>query len=86
MEFNFTDPQMAKFIDAVGGTGKAEAGAYTLQQLHELATKSGGLRDFPKITDDSRVNHAVDCVVDPDEAVPYDENLYLTDVAAFAAA
>lgn len=83
MEFNFTQQQMEKFIDAVGGTGEAEAGVHTLQQLHDLVTRSGGLRDFPKITDDAHVNHAVDCVVDPDEAVPYDEKLYLAEIAAY---
>ena len=58
----------------------------TTQQLRKLTDAVGNGSDFPKITDDPRVNHAVDCIVaDEDEEPEYDEQLGIAEVEAFRA-
>ncbi|MEK9180504.1 MAG: hypothetical protein AAB897_03770 [Patescibacteria group bacterium] len=86
---NFTDEQMSKFIDAVGGAPKTEiaGGQFTTEDLRKLVESVNGLNDWPKTTDDPRVNYAIDCVVDDtgdEDEAGYDEKLYTEEVAAFA--
>ncbi len=78
-----TTEQVQKFIGAIGGIPQSVAGGqFTTQQLKTLAESVKGLQDWPKITDDSQVNFAVDCVVveDEGEEPTYDERLYATEV------
>jgi hypothetical protein len=83
----FTDEQVQKFINAVGGTPKSEVsgGQFSTREMRKLAESSGGLQYWPKATDDPRINYAVDCVTsnmcgegDPD----YDERLYVKEIEA----
>lgn len=83
-----TTDQMRKFVDAVGGTHDQEVagGQFTTEQLKKLTESIEGLGDWPKITDDPKVNFAVDCVVENDGEEPtYDEQLYAGEVEAFRA-
>lgn len=86
----FTTEQVQKFIGAVGGdVPKSEiiGGEFTTQQLITLAEQVGGFKDWPKATDDPRVNFAVDCVVQYDEEdlidFIYDEKVYIAEADAF---
>ena len=52
----------------------------TAEQRKKLTNALGDGTDFPKITDDPKVNHAVDCIVD--EVMPYDAEYYEEEIAA----
>jgi len=81
---NLTTEQLQKFVYAVGGVRKPE---FTTEQLQKLSESIKGLSDWPKATDDPRVNYAVDCVVWADighDEYPYDEKLYTTEVELMA--
>ncbi len=79
-----TTEQMQKFSQAVGLTQALPGGQYEYDQLRELVEDKGGLRDYPRITNDPLVNHAVDCVVsDPGEEPNYDEQIYRTEIEEF---
>ena len=80
-----TAEQVQKFIGAVGGVPRSVAGnQFSTEELRKLAESAGGLRDWPKITDDQQVNFAVDCVVEDESEEPtYDEQLYAAEVEAF---
>ncbi|MEK7198159.1 MAG: hypothetical protein AAB648_01705 [Patescibacteria group bacterium] len=82
-----TTEQLQKFIGAIGGVPQSVAGSqFTTQQLKTLAESVEGLRDWPKVTDDPKVNFAVDCVVEDEGEEPiYDEQLYAAEVEAFRA-
>lgn len=84
---SFTTEQMQKFVDAVGSARAPEiaGGQFTTEQLRKLTESIGGLHDWPKITDDPKVNYAIDCIVedDGDEEPAYDEQLYATEIEAF---
>ena len=90
---NLTGEQMEKFVDAIGGdASKAEAelagGELTTAQLVELNGRVGGLQDWPDITEDPKINFAVDCAVNytTDEEEPvYDEKIYTEEVEVFRA-
>lgn len=61
-----------------------EVHTLTTAQLRKLVEAIGDGNDFPKHTDDSKVNYAVDCIVaDDDEILPYDEKLYVKEAKAF---
>lgn len=84
----FTTEQMRKFVDAVGGgtyNQEIAGGVFLTANLRRLTRSVGGLQDWPKITDDPRVNYAVDCVTadlgDPEPR--YNEKLYADEVEAF---
>lgn len=63
-----------------------ETHTLTTAQLRKLVKAIGDGNDFPRYTDDPRVNYAVDCIVQDDGDVPpYDENLYTKEVEAFKA-
>lgn len=85
----FTTEQMRKFVEAVGGDREPEVteGQFTTDKLVELTQSIGGLSDWPNITDDPRVNFAVDCVVclgmDDEEEPTYDERIYTDEVEAY---
>lgn len=83
----FTTAQMRKFINAIGGVPKSEVtgGQFTTQKLRTLAESIGGLDDWPKFTDDPRVNFAVDCVVLDDDDEPVYDDLYVDEVEALRA-
>lgn len=51
----------------------------TTEQLRKLVDAMGGGSDWPKLTDDPRVNYAVDCVVSGGE-LPYDEDIYANEI------
>ena len=73
----FTAEQMQKFIGSVGGVPQSVTGTqFSTNELRKLAKSIGGLRNYPKITDDPRVNFAVDCVVEEGEEPTYDEQMY----------
>ena len=79
-----TDDQMRKFADAVGGTrcSKPLGGTFITDHLKKIVELIGGLHDWPKLTDDPRVNFAVDCVVEDDGEEPeYDEEVYAKEAA-----
>ena len=58
----------------------------TTEQLRTLVDAIGAGNDFPKNTDDPKVNFAVDCIVEDDGEEPiYDEQLYLEEIKAFKA-
>lgn len=56
----------------------------TTEQMRKFVDAVGGLRDWPKLTDDPKVNFAVDCVVQ-DEEHTFDERLYADEIEAFKA-
>src|SRR3989338_4913268 len=83
-----TTEQMHKFFYAVGGVPKTEiaGGSFTTDYLRKLTESIDGLQDWPEITDDPKVNFAVDCVVgDESEEPSYDEQLYTAEVEVFRA-
>ena len=55
----------------------------TTQQLRKVVDAIGDGKNWPKATDDPKVNHAVDCIVadEGDEPV-YDEKLYVAEIEA----
>ncbi len=58
----------------------------TTEQLRKFVHAIGDGSDWPKITDDSLVNFAIDCVnEDEDEEPTYDRQLYAAEVEAFRA-
>jgi len=83
--------QLEKFFKAVGTTSipniLSGIGTYTTNQLRTMSALAGGLQSFPKITDDPRVNFAIDCVValeqEDDEEPGYDERMYAAEVESF---
>ena len=59
----------------------------TTEQLKKLVDAVGDGGDWPKLTDDPKVNYAVDCVVEDDGEEPtYDEQLYAGEAEAFKSA
>lgn len=59
---------------------------FTTEQLKKLVDAIGDGKDWPKITDDPKVNYAVDCIVeDGGEESVYDEQLYVAEIEAFRA-
>ena len=52
----------------------------TTEQLRKLAEAIGDGSDWPKHTDDPRVNYAVDCIVQNDGDVPFNEQLYAAEI------
>lgn len=55
----------------------------TTEQLRKVVDAMGDGKDWPKATDDPKVNHAVDCIVaDEGEEPEYDEKLYAAEVEA----
>ena len=84
-----TKDQMRKLMDAVGSTSESavvEGGNYSTFRLKKLAEMAGGLQDWPKMTDDPRVNFAVDSIVaDFGERPAYEEELYVREAEAFKA-
>lgn len=83
---NLTAEQVQMFINAIGGFPKTVAGGqFTTQQLKTLAESAKGLNDWPKATNDPKVNHAVDCVVclmNNEEEPEYNEQEYLEEIEA----
>ena len=86
----FTPNQWKKFADAVGIAEELNVvcsgpGDMILtSRLRKIVESAGGLRDWPKHTDDPLVNYAVDCIVaDRGEEPTYDEQLYVREVEAF---
>lgn len=58
----------------------------TTEQLRKIVKAIGDGNDWPKHTDDPRVNYAVDCIVQNDGDVPsYNEQLYAAEVKVFKA-
>ena len=58
----------------------------TTEQLRKLVDAIGDGGDWPKATDDPKVNYAVDCIVQDDGDEPqYDEQMYAAEVEAFRA-
>ena len=59
----------------------------TTEQLRKLVDAIGDGSDWPKATDDPKVNYAVDCIVveDDHEEPTYDEQLYAAQIEAFKA-
>ncbi len=56
----------------------------TTEQLRKLVSAIGDGSDFPKFTDDPKVNYTVDCIVQDDGDVPpYDEQMYAAEITAF---
>ena len=84
-----TTEQVQKFIGAIGGVPRTVAGGqFTTQQLKTLAESVKGLQDWPKITDDPKVNFAIDCLramMSEDEEPEYDEKLYAEEIEAYQA-
>ena len=57
----------------------------TTEQLRKVVDAIGDGSNWPRATDDPKVNHAVDCIVADeihDEQPPYDEPLYLAEIRA----
>lgn len=55
----------------------------TTEQLRKVIDAMGDGKDWPKATDDPKVNHAVDCIVaDEGDEPEYDEKLYAAEVEA----
>ena len=55
----------------------------TTGQLLKVIDAMGDGKDWPKATDDPKVNHAVDCIVaDEGEEPEYDERLYANEIEA----
>ena len=86
---DFTPEQLAKFFDAVGARQPEVSGSqFTAQELLKLAEKADGFTDWPKHTDDPKVNYVIDCITAfmcGDEEPEYDEQLYLEEIEAFKA-
>lgn len=57
----------------------------TTEQLRKLTNAIGDDKEWPKITDDPRVNYAVDCLTTDDDEPEYDKQLYLDEAEAFKA-
>ncbi len=56
----------------------------TTEQLRKVVHAMGDGKDWPKATDDPKVNHAVDCIVaDEGDEPEYDERLYVNEIEAF---
>jgi hypothetical protein len=56
----------------------------TTEQLREVVNAIGGGTDWPKITYDPKVNHAVNCIVsDPGDEPEYEEQMYVQEIEAF---
>lgn len=56
----------------------------TTEQLRKVVDAMGDGNDWPKATDDPKVNHAVDCLtVDGGDQPEYEEGLYLAEIEAF---
>ncbi|OGZ95511.1 MAG: hypothetical protein A3I44_03470 [Candidatus Sungbacteria bacterium RIFCSPLOWO2_02_FULL_51_17] len=63
-----------------------ETHTLTIEQLRKLVNAIGDGSNWPKHTDDPKVNYAVDCIVQDDGGVPtYDERLYVEEIEAFKA-
>lgn len=80
--------QMRKFVKALGGDNMSEffGGEFTTRQLIEQAKRIRRSlpENFPEITDDPKVNYAVDCYSMGGEEEPeYDEELGAEEVEAF---
>lgn len=55
----------------------------TTEQLRKVIDAMGDGKDWPKATDDPKVNHAVDCIVaDEGDEPEYDEQLYTAEITA----
>jgi len=58
----------------------------TTEQLQKLVDAMGDGSDWPKATNDPKVNFAVDCLTsDEGDGPTYDEQLYTAEVEAFKA-
>ncbi|MDO8676830.1 MAG: hypothetical protein Q7K16_04290 [Candidatus Azambacteria bacterium] len=56
----------------------------TTEQLRKLVDAIGDGKNFPKLTDDPKVNYAVDCIVLDDGVEPtYDEQTYAVEAEIF---
>lgn len=55
----------------------------TTEQLQKLVEAFGDGKDWPKLTDDPKVNYAVDCITQGVGDWPYDEQLYIKEIEAF---
>lgn len=56
----------------------------TTKQLRKVVNAIGGDKDWPKATNDPKVNHVVDCIVaDEGEEPKYDEELYTAEAKVF---
>ena len=51
----------------------------TTGQLRKLTQAIGSGEDFPKLTDDPTVNHAIDCMMLGEESL-YDEKIYAAEI------
>lgn len=55
----------------------------TTEQLRKVVDAMGDGKDWPKATNDPKVNHAVDCIVaDEGDEPEYDEKLYTAEIKA----
>lgn len=55
----------------------------TTEQLRKVVDAMGDGKDWPKATDDPKVNHAVDCIVaDEGDEPEYEEKLYTAEIKA----
>ncbi len=61
----------------------------TTEQLQKLTDAIGNGSDWPKFTDDPKVNYAVDCVVAltalPEEDEPVYDDTYVAEIEAYKA-
>ncbi len=57
----------------------------TTAQLRKLVEAMGGGKNFARMTDDPKVNHAIDCINDDEGDEPeYDRAMYENEVVASA--
>lgn len=82
-----TAEQLRKFLDATGSARppQIQSGNYTTAELQKLADSLGGLKNWPILTNDPRVNYVVVCVVAlkfGEEEPEFDEKIYTEELKA----